>query len=58
MAKLFLEGSTITEHATVRAYQDMLEAITQDDEVTCENLLSAPRFNATYNNVMTGVSQP
>ena len=58
-AKLFLEGSDITTHVNVRAYQDMLQAITDKQKITCENLISAPPFDATYNeyHVLTGVTR-
>ena len=58
-AKLFLEGADVTTHVRVRAYEDMLKAITGKDKVTAENLLSAPVFDASYNDyhVITGISR-
>ena len=58
-AKLFLEGDDITQHVTVRAYQDMLQAIAETKPVTAENLLTAPQFDASYNeyHVLTGVTR-
>jgi hypothetical protein len=58
-AKLFLEGDDITQHVTIRAYQDMLQAITGDNPITAQNLLTAPKFDASYNDyhVLTGVTR-
>ena len=56
-AKLFLEGDDITEHVTVRTYQDMLQAISQNNTVTPENLISAPSLDASYEyHVLTRVT--
>ena len=38
-AKLFFEKSDITSHVNVRAYQDMLQATTDKQKTTCENLI-------------------
>ena len=58
-AKLFLEGPDVTQHVTVRAYDDMLQAIAEDNEITAADL-SAPVFDVSYNeyHVITGVSRP
>ena len=50
-AKLFLEGSDTTTHVTVRAYEDMLRAITEGERITSENLLSARLFQCNIQRV-------
>lgn len=44
---------------TIKAYEDMLKATVGDDEITAENLLSAPEFDASSNSyhVITGISR-
>ena len=56
-AKLFLETPTET-HISVRAYDEALKQITQDEEVTIINLLNAPSFDVEFNNyhVVTNVT--
>ena len=46
-AKLFIENQCA--RVTLRAYHDSLTAITQRDDVKCEDLLFAAPFNVTYN---------
>ena len=55
--KLFIEAGD--EHLTVRAYEDVLTAIVEPSEITCENLLTSRPFNLKYNeyHVLTSVSR-
>lgn len=48
-AKHFLEGADITDHVTIWAYQDMLQAVAQNIITTPENLPLAPFFDSAYN---------
>ena len=48
-AKFFLETFNCKSHVTVRAYEDMLNAIVQAQEITSANLIKSPRFDAKYN---------
>ena len=47
----------MTTHVRVRAYEGMFKAITGKDEITAENLLTAPVYDASYNDyhVVTGI---
>lgn len=58
-AKLFLKTFNVDKHVTVRAYGDILKAITEPDDITASNLLGATRFDARYNeyHVLTSVSR-
>ena len=55
--KLFIEAGD--EHLMVRAYEDILTAIVEPNEITCENLLGSRPFNLKYNeyHVLTSVSR-
>ena len=57
-AKPFLKTFNCESHVTVRAYEDMLNAIVQPQEITSANLIQLPRFDAKYNefHVLTSVS--
>ena len=55
-AKLFLDCES---HVTMRAYEDMLNAIMHPQEITSANLIQLPRFDAKCNefHVLTSVSR-
>lgn len=58
-AKLFLETFNCELHVTVQAYEDMLSAIAQMQEITSANLIQSPHFDAKYKefHVLTSVSR-
>lgn len=57
-AKLFLLDEE-QQRTTLRAYSDMLKLIAGTDDVTCEDLLLAPKFDVKYNkfHIITSISR-
>ena len=57
--KLFVEAGE--EHVSVRIYGEMMKAImnTDSNNISCEDLLSAPGFDMKYNDhhVVTSISR-